>query len=241
MAEKIAFLSDVHLSPKEPAVVDRFVRFLDLSKGNLDAVYILGDLFDFWIGARHAALPDHQEALAKLKEVTQAGVAVNFLHGNRDFLVQPTLAAEIGVQVRGDYVSLSLNGQEVLLTHGDLLHVTDRTYSTYRDIIRSQFVGQLADRIPVWMALGVAKLLRAVSNRRVRKETEVELEAVADSAQRFLHEGVDVVICGHFHKASQRRLRGDDKEGTLFTLGGWETIGSYLEFDGSDFAFHEFS
>ncbi len=123
------FVADVHVDASDPARADRFLDFLREEAPRCERLFLLGDLFDLWIGPRHEQLPDHAAFLREFADVVDgAAMKVTFLHGNRDFFVGGSFPVARSVEVAGSELSLDLGDRRVHVCHGDMLCTSDRGY-----------------------------------------------------------------------------------------------------------------
>jgi UDP-2,3-diacylglucosamine hydrolase len=225
--DRVLFLSDVHLTPLEPEKSKRFIDFLDREAGKAAELYILGDLFDFWVGPKHLKLREHAEVLVALRKITASGTRVYFIHGNRDFHVCKSFAADTGIKVLGDSAHIVIGGKRVLLTHGDLLMANDRMYQLYRTAAHLFFVKAFYRHLPVGISYGFAMSLRRRSQSANKFKSKSARSISSNSAIRFFKKGCDVIICGHVHRPSQTSFTVDGSERLLCTLGDWDRKSNY--------------
>ena len=232
MAEKnsIIFVSDVHLSPFAEGRTRGFIDFLDKIESRTAALYILGDLFDFWAGPGHATLPEHQRTLAKMKEIADSGTRIKFVYGNRDFHFNGSVCEQNGIESVGDVAQVSLNGKTALLTHGDMFCTADWKYHVTKGIIRSTPVSGLFRLLPVQWCYFLAQGYRNLSKRAVKKKPRRVVSFATEPFRRIYENGIDIVICGHVHLAGLRRLQLNGRDGLLDTLADWSDGCSYLEY-----------
>jgi UDP-2,3-diacylglucosamine hydrolase len=230
------FLSDVHLSPREPERTARLVRFLEREAPRTAELYILGDLFDYWIGPRHLDLPDYREALDALRRAVAGGMAGYFLLGNRDFYMRRRFAAETGLRIvpgRTEH-RLETGGRRVYLCHGDYMEGRRGLGFAILREIRSRPVEAVFTRLPVaWQEWG-ARFYRGHSGRRTRQPKAgpahlgphglYEPALLAEFAR-----GTDLIVCGHVHRAGEWRLDAAGPDKVLYTLGDWSDGEGYLE------------
>jgi UDP-2,3-diacylglucosamine hydrolase len=226
------FFSDVHLSPTRPERTRRLLALLRSRTPGAREIYILGDLFDYWIGPKHLELPDYREALDALRRTTADGVRVVFLKGNRDFYMGG-FAEGTGVETAPDGARHEIRAgrQRVLLCHGNYLDCRPRLAHLPEEIIRSHLVESVYTRLPASVAKRGAAFYRRVSGHGARRQ-----RAAVRAAQRLsrraldalFREGFDVVVCGHFHRPAKYVLKFEGQEKTLFTLGDWTDGSSYL-------------
>lgn len=233
------FLSDVHLSDQRPGLTRQFLAFLDTLRGNTDRLYLLGDLFDFWMGPAHLAIPEHWRTLEKLRELTAGGMEVHFVHGNRDFHVAREFARATGVQVVGEGEAVVFGAERVWLTHGDNLCTDDIYYGIWRRFSRARWAVALYRALPVSVTLAIARLARSASRKNAAHRDGHVQEPAPAALRRAFRAGFDRIICGHFHRASTRAFDTPDCKGTLMVLGEWNGVGSYIEWDGEAFRHRE--
>ncbi len=235
----VVFLADLHLGSTEEARHRTFRDYL-LSLRELTPppwVVILGDLFDYWAGPSSESDPGHAMALRTLRELTDSGVTVTLLTGNRDFLLDGRVGALCGTSVEQRGFGVQLGGQRVFVCHGDLLLTDDRAHLRFRWIIRSFWVRFLADVMPRALVRFIASRIRRASASRTERKAARVFEIPPPAAARIFRGGYDVIICGHVHAQARREMIVDGKPRTLFTLGAWEDEASILVFDDAGFRF----
>lgn len=231
------FISDLHLDPARPEITRLFGEFVDGPARDAEALYILGDLFESWVGD-----DDPSEAGAfvaeRLKALSEAGVPVRFMHGNRDFLLGRDYAARAGLRLLPDPAVIVLGGRPVLLTHGDLLCTDDVDYQTVRAQTRDPAWQAAMLAQPLQARLAFAQQARAASQARQGALREAgTMETITDVAPAtvdatFARYGVDTMIHGHTHRPAIHRLDGGRRR---IVLGDWYTQGSVLRVDGDDY------
>lgn len=226
------FISDLHLSEERPDIARLFVRFLRDEAKESDALYILGDLFDAWIGDDNQT-EFHQYIIQALAELTGSGTPVYFIHGNRDFLIGQRFARETGVTILAEEEVIDLYGEPTLLMHGDTLCTLDTDYQRFRRIIRNPVLLAIVTRLPLSLRRFISRKLRANSNSQGQltaeqlKRMDATEEAVIDAMSR--HQ-VERLIHGHTHLPDVHQHKLPD--GTLaerIVLGDWYEHGSILE------------
>ena len=229
------FVSDLHLDPARPEITALFLRFLGEEASGADALYILGDLFEAWVGDDDPSSTGQQVADG-LRRLADAGVPVSFVHGNRDFLVGQDYAGRAGMRILPDPAVVSLYGEPVLVMHGDLLCTDDHAYQAFRAQTRD----------PHWQAMFLAQPLAArqafaaqarqasmsrqqdmIDGDRASFEavTDVNPQAVEATLARF---GVATLVHGHTHRPAMHAVRIGDREGRRIVLGDWYEQGSVL-------------
>ena len=223
------FASDLHLDDARPAAVEQFERFLGATVPGADALYILGDLFESWVGDDGVTLPLGGRVAAALRAAS-AQVPIHFMHGNRDFLVAGEFARAAGVGLIEDPAIVELYGTRTLLMHGDTLCTGDLAYQKFRAQVRE----------PAWQAAALARPLaeRLAIARGMRAESEgakqgkgMEIMDVAPEAveRAFAESGCDVLIHGHTHRPGRHVHRVAGRECVRWVLNDWYEAGGYLE------------
>lgn len=226
MSESIIFFSDAHLSVSRPKRTRHLLDFFGSSEfQSSPIVYILGDLFDFWIGPKHLELVDYQKVLSALKGRTEDRQQIYFIYGNRDFLIDKTFTNATGVKVLGDSTKIKVGQQIVWLTHGDLLCTLDKGYQSYRRLARSQLIKSAYRSIPQKTSYGIGKGLRGLSTHLVSRKTDVERNISRKAVESVFKRGYDIIICGHVHKSGYEIWQNDKQ---LFTLGSFGESSHYL-------------
>lgn len=239
------FISDLHLDAKRPEITALFLQFLQQEALHADALYILGDLFEAWVGDdEDSGLAD--SIRAALRALTASGVPVFFLRGNRDFLLGTRFAQDTGIQLLPDPCVISLYDEPTLLMHGDLLCTEDVAYQAFRNQVRDpawqdKFLSQaLADRRAYAAQARAAsqqhqaKLLRTEDKTAAFDTiTDVTRAAVDTTLSRF---GIHRLIHGHTHRPAIHSLRVANRNAQRIVLGDWYTQGSVLRVSCDGFA-----
>lgn len=221
------FISDCHLDETRPQLIDVFTRFLRERTPACDALYVLGDLFDYWVGD-DAPLGALAPAVESLREAARR-VPVYFMHGNRDFLIGERFARDSGCRLLGPAETVSLHGRRTLLMHGDLLCTDDRAYQRYRKLIRNPVSRALIAKLPLSSRLALARRLRSVSKQATSSKKpeimDVSNDAVAACVRRFK---VDQLIHGHTHRPGVHTAESGGERWRRIVLGDWYERGSLL-------------
>ncbi len=215
------FLSDLHL-PAEPSPLrEGFLRFLTGPARTAQAVYLLGDVFEYWIGD-DCGLRSYAAEIEALRQLTAAGVAVHFMHGNRDFLVGRAFARATGVALLRDPTIISLDGRPALLSHGDRWCTDDRSYQRWRRFSRNPLTQWLFLKLPEARRQRVAGGVRDQSTaaKRHKADTIMDVNASAVTAALRRH-AVDLIIHGHTHRPADHRLQLGGREAQRVVLADW--------------------
>lgn len=215
------FISDLHLPPAASPLRDIFQSFLKGHAREAGALYILGDLFEYWIGD-DAGLRDYAEEVQALSALTASGVAVYFQHGNRDFLVGKTFEARTGVKLLTEPYLLDLSSQQTLLSHGDLFCTGDVSYQRWRRFSRSPLVQGIYLALPLSLRRRIVGSVRAQSDTQKQYKPEdimdVSIEAIRTAFQRH---GVNRMIHGHTHRPAEHDYEIEGRKCQRIVLADW--------------------
>jgi UDP-2,3-diacylglucosamine hydrolase len=230
------FVSDLHLDPAEPAIARQFLAFLAGEARRADALYILGDLFEAWLGDDDPD-PAAREVVAALRALTDSGVPCYVMHGNRDFLIGPRFCRETGAVLLEDRTVVDLYGQRVLLMHGDALCTDDTDYQRLRRILRNRGVLWTLRHLSLAMRRKLAHRLRAGSRAHIGATAPEIMDVNADAvASAFRNAGVRSLIHGHTHRPAVHSLEVDRHPAKRIVLGDWYAQGSVLAWSPEGFA-----
>ena len=225
------FISDLHLSEARPSVNALFFRFLETAAPEAETLYILGDLFDYWVGDDQL---DHdvmgREVAAALKRVSSSGTKIFLMHGNRDFLIGARFAEAAGLALLGDPTSIELNSQRLLLLHGDTLCTDDITYQRFR----------LQARDPAWQREILAKpyAARQALAVSIRMQSDSEKSGKADEIMDVTQSSVDAmfrnhhyptIIHGHTHRPTTHEHNVDGHRCQRWVTADWHERGEFLQ------------
>ena len=219
--------ADLHLDGGAPARA-RFERLLDRARASGAHLYLLGDVFHYWFGARHLRHPMFREEIALLRAATDVGIAITVVPGNRDFLLDEAFTAATGVVVAGDSLALSRGDERVHLSHGDLFGLADVRYQRMRRVLHSGPVRFLSRHLPTWVVNRLAGRIRRHSEKVVPEKSAETLAPDRPSITALFAEGFDVVVCGHFHEARDERFPAEEGGGRFRILEPFEEHGYAL-------------
>lgn len=201
------FVADVHLCESRPDASARFFDFLSHVASRSQSLYILGDLFESWVGDDDLAAPLHQTVIKQLADLSARGVQIFFMHGNRDFMLAEQFARLCGMQLLSDPVVVDLYGTPTLLTHGDTLCTADIDYQRYRRVVRQPWMLKLLRALPLSLRQMMAQRARARSEQaKIYKSAsimDVDPEAVSALFQDYR---VRRMIHGHTHRPAQHNV-----------------------------------
>ena len=225
------FVSDVHLDAAAPQAIEQFLRFLHAEAAAAEALYILGDLFEAWVGDDDQE-PANEHVCRALRALTAGGVACFALHGNRDFLLGTGFCERSGCQLLPDPVIAQLDGERVLLTHGDALCTDDHAYQELRSIVRAPTWQQRFLALPRAHRELLAVEARAGSRRHTSRTVPniMDVNAQAVTAA-FRATGVRRLVHGHTHRPGIHDIEIDGEPAQRIVLGAWYEQGSVLRFE----------
>jgi UDP-2,3-diacylglucosamine hydrolase len=232
----VLFISDLHLTAGDAETIRRFVEFTDGPARAAEELYILGDLFEAWVGDDDDD-PRIAPIIAALRRLTAAGVPCRVMHGNRDFLLGPRFCALTGCELLGDYERVTLFGQPVLLTHGDLLCTDDTRYMTLRAELRSaawqrEFLGKPLDE-----RRQVASDLRQLSATEISQKSDYIMDVNQAAVERTMREhDVTLLMHGHTHRPAVHRFDLGGREAARIVLGAWYHEASIVRWSAAGFA-----
>lgn len=228
MSSEILFISDLHLTLERPLIIKLFTQFVNERAVHADALYILGDFFEYWIGDDDPA-EGLESIFAAFESLKKHNVAVYFMHGNRDFLIGADFAKKTHCQIITEPFTISINNHKIVLLHGDSLCTKDTQYQEFKKRVRAE----------KWQQAFLAKTL---SERKViveglrqtsQTETSIKDEKIMDAEETainelFHNEQVRYIIHGHTHRPKIHHTRLNNETVTRIVLGDWYEHGSVL-------------
>jgi UDP-2,3-diacylglucosamine hydrolase len=230
------FISDLHLDASRPAITAQFLHFLDSDARTADGLYILGDLFESWIGD-DAPDADQCAAIGRLRALTDGGVPCFVMHGNRDFLLGEQFCQMSGARLLADPILVTLYGEKVLVMHGDALCTDDHAYQRLRATVRDEGWQRQFLALSVRQRRALAGAARDGSKAHLAAAAYTITDVNADSVAAVLREsGVSILLHGHTHRPAIHALKVDGRDCTRIVLGDWYSQGSVLRWtrDGYD-------
>ena len=224
-----AFIADLHLTAQRPQAIALFRDFLARAHDRLDHLYILGDLFEYWVGDDGADEAEFAPVVASLRAATGAGLAISVLHGNRDFLLGERFAEMSGCRLQDDPHELTLFGIRTLISHGDALCTDDREYQALRAQFRDlRWQHQVLAR-PLAERIIMARALREESGRATPAKDSALLDVNTAAAGALLdHHGVRRLIHGHTHRPGEYPVPTTAGPGIRIVVGDWYEGSSVL-------------
>jgi UDP-2,3-diacylglucosamine hydrolase len=235
------FVSDVHLDVKRPIIIDLFNQFLLKRAIHADALYILGDLFEYWIGD-NAPYQEYQSTFSALKKVSETNTPVYFLHGNRDFLVAKKFASQTGITLLTEEHVANIYNQNILLMHGDTLCIDDIAYQRFRKKAHNKWLQWIALRLPISTRQSLAQLLRDTSTQATA-EKHADIMDVNQSAVEaaMLRNKTKTLIHGHTHRPGIHDFEINTETYKRAVLGDWYIQGSVISVNTKGMELESFS
>lgn len=231
----VYLLSDLHLEPRKPALTDIFLRFLRGPARQAEAIYLLGDIFEVWIGD-----DDPSRFLStiasEIRQVADAGVPVFFMHGNRDFLLGTQFAQSAGMSLLDDPTVTVLGGYRTILGHGDRYCVDDHAYQAFRKKSRDPNWQAMVLGWPLWRRRLTARVARYLSKRNYRKKLketgdpmQIADVSAAEVVAEFERLGAPRMIHGHTHRPAEHQHGSVAGQFERIVLSDWRDTGEALE------------
>lgn len=223
------FIADLHLQTEEPAITAGFLRFLAGDARQADALYILGDLFEAWIGDDDPN-PLHHQIAAAIKSLVDSGVPCFFIHGNRDFLLGKRFARESGMTLLPEEKMLDLYGRKVLIMHGDTLCTDDAGYQAFRAKVHQSWLQKLFLALPLFIRQRIAAKMRA-NSKAANSSKSLEIMDVNQQAviAELENHQVQWLIHGHTHRPAVHELTANGQPAFRVVLGAWHSEGSMIK------------
>jgi UDP-2,3-diacylglucosamine hydrolase len=225
------FISDLHIDASHPPILRQFLSFLEVQAARAEALYILGDLFESWVGDDDA---DSAQAAAiqGIRALTANGVPCFVMHGNRDFLLSERFCSDSGAELLSDPVMLTLYGERILVMHGDALCTDDRAYQRLRATVRDPDWQRRFLALSVKDRRALAGAARAGSQAHTAAMEYAITDVNADSVARVLRAaGLTTLLHGHTHRPAIHAIEVDGRPCTRIVLGDWYDQGSLLRWD----------
>ncbi|MGF7130546.1 UDP-2,3-diacylglucosamine hydrolase [Paraburkholderia sp. EB58] len=232
-ARPLFFISDLHLNEAIPHTVAAFERFVRVTAEKADSVFILGDLFEYWIGDDMLSEPFVARMAALLHTLSERGIALYIMHGNRDFLLGKRFMKAAGAIWLPDPFVITAFGTRITLAHGDALCTADRAYLRFRRFARCRFAQMLFLAWPFRWRRALAERMRSTSQAGRSRPASPKYDATPEGvAALFKESGTTTIVHGHTHRPARHREPG----GTRWVLPDWdldhgERRGGYLRID----------
>lgn len=222
------FISDLHLEPKRPYITGTFFSFLKNNVPEADALYILGDFFEIWIGDDEKSA-FHQSIINALKQLTDSGFPIYFMRGNRDFLIGEIFMRETGCRFLPDPTLIELYGKKILLTHGDALCISDHKHQNFRKYAQNPKYNRWFLCLPLFIRRIIARLIRNTSKKHIAKVSYTVMDVTQAAVEQHMREkDVTQLIHGHTHRPAIHSFILDNKPACRIVLSDWHHHGGAL-------------
>lgn len=225
--DAILFISDLHLDSEQPQITELFLEFLNQCATQANSLYILGDLFEAYIGD-----DDSNELFNTIKTAIKKisnKVHIYFLPGNRDFLVSKKFAQQTGCKILPDPTLIHLYNKTILLTHGDILCMADKRHQYFRKISRLQLIKKIFTLLPLNYRKNLANKMRSISKKHTVNLSMYQMDVTPDEVNKMLRDyATQTMIHGHTHQPAIHEFKLDNKKMQRIVLGAWHKEGNVL-------------
>jgi len=234
------FISDLHLSPARPELIQLACDFLGSHAGSIDELYILGDIFNTWLG--DDLIPDEfSPFVSQLQSLSAQGVSVFLMVGNRDFMLGKQFAQLVGGTLIQDGYRLKLGQKDALVMHGDSLCTDDISYQRYRRVVRNRFLQWCFLHLPASFRQGISDKIIATSKQKKQHKAAMIMDVNEAEVGKVIEQfNIDLLIHGHTHRpAIHHVIPATDKAAYRIVLGDWDNKVSYLLSDDLQLSLHD--
>ena len=232
--ENIYFISDIHLDPNNLEVKNKFLDFISEKSHDMKELYILGDLFEFWIDDKYD-IAQNNIIISKLNNLSKQGTKVFLIHGNRDFLIGKKFTKITNIKILPEIYILNLDNTKILITHGDLLCTDDIAYQKFRKFIRNKITLKIFNMLGNKIKTKIASYLRYKSKHITSQKPEnimdVNHMAVANFHRIF---ETNIIIHGHTHRKNIHITKTKGENHTRYVLGDWHNAPSYIVYKNNE-------
>ncbi|MGH8440142.1 MAG: UDP-2,3-diacylglucosamine diphosphatase [Pseudomonas sp.] len=237
----ILLISDLHLQEERPDITRAFLDLLDGRARHAEALYILGDFFEAWIGD-DAMTPFQTTICQALRALSDSGTQVYLMHGNRDFLIGEAFCQAAGCTLLSDPSVVQLGGEPVLLMHGDSLCTLDLAYMKMRRYLRNPVSLWILRHLPLSTRQKLARKLRSESKAQTRMKANDIVDVTPEEVPRVMAQyGVRTLVHGHTHRPAIHKLVVDEQPARRIVLGDWDRQGWALQVDEQGFQLQPFA
>lgn len=233
------FIADAHLRKPTDYNYQLLIRFLAELRGATDTLFILGDLFEFWVGYGYQEFPHYRPVLDALRELSESGTQIIYFEGNHDFHLNGCFSENLSATIHPKPARVNLDGMQVFMCHGDQVNSRDYGYRFLRFLLHSQPSITLFRLVPPRLVFRIAEYLSSRS-KTCHRERNMKWDykaLVADFAEQRFREGCDAVVTAHFHLPY---LSVTDDGKTILSLGDWISQFSYGELRDGRFSLHTY-
>jgi len=224
----IYFISDIHLDINNSEVTKRFLDFIDKKKSDMKELYILGDLFEFWIDDKYD-IEQNNIIIDTLHDITKKGTKVFLIHGNRDFLIGKKFTKTTNIEILPENYILYLDDKKVLVTHGDLLCTDDIDYQKFRKFIRNKITLKIFNLLNNKIKTKIASFLRGKSKKLTSQKPDDIMDVNNNTVNEFFDKfDTNIIIHGHTHRKNIHNTKYMGENFFRYVLGDWHNSPSYI-------------
>jgi len=226
--QNIYFISDIHLDVNNLDVTNKFLNFISEKSSDMKELYILGDLFEFWIDDKYD-IDQNNIIISTLNDITKKGTKVFLIHGNRDFLIGKRFAKITNIEILPENYILNLGDTKILITHGDLLCTDDIDYQKFRKFIRNKITLKIFNLLGNRIKTKIASYLRAKSQKVTSQKPENIMDVNNDTVIEFYNKfNTNIIIHGHTHRKNIHVTQTSGESFFRYVLGDWHNAPSYI-------------
>ena len=221
-------ISDLHLTPSMPLTAQRFFDFCEKEAPKVEAVFILGDLFEYWVGDDASTSSPFQQEVQRAIANLSAKVKTYYLHGNRDFLIGKSFLKKTGMTLLADPSTIEIASEKWVLAHGDALCTADIAYQVFRNWVRKSWVQKIFLRLPLDWRKGIAQHLRSNSHSQYQIQQrsashQLKMDVALEACASLLKEqSGDKLIHGHTHLPAHHEESLDEQHWQRWVLSDWD-------------------
>lgn len=224
----IYFISDIHLDSNNKEVTNKFINFILEKSSDMKELYILGDLFEFWIDDKYD-ISQNNIIISTLNNISKNGTKVFLTHGNRDFLIGKKFTKITNIKILPENYILNLGNTRVLITHGDLLCTDDIDYQKFRKFIRNKITLKIFNLLNNNVKTKVASYLRSKSKKITSQKPDNIMDVNYDTVLSFYKKfKTNIIIHGHTHRKNIHETKNDGENYIRYVLGDWHNAPSYI-------------
>ena len=235
----IVLLGDAHLRDGDREL-DAFLKFLESLPPGAAALYLLGDLFDLWIGAPAFQTPGHGRVVEALRRLREKGLRISYIEGNRDYHLRRAYRGDPFEDLEEEGLQVSFGARRIFLAHGDLVNRMDRPYRLWRRVAKGPLLMGLFRLLPArWAARFAERLERRIASTNLRHRIGFPETECRDYALGLRRRGFDTLVLGHFHREMERLYEGPEGKIQVFVLPSWREGGRHLRIEGDGTAVFE--
>ena len=231
--KNIYFISDIHLDPNNSDVTNKFLDFISEKSSDMKELYILGDLFEFWIDDKYD-IEQNNIIITTLNGITKKGTKVYLTHGNRDFLIGKKFTKITNIEILPENFILYLDEKKILITHGDLLCTDDVDYQKFRKFIRNKLTLKIFNLLNNKVKTKIASFLRGKSKKLTSQKPDNIMDVNDDTVSYFYNKfDTNIIIHRHTHRKNIHVTKAHGESFTRYVLGDWHNSPSYIVYTDS--------